>query len=146
MRPDLVVDLALLLYQHLHLGLPELVDDLLRRVSLPWHRSPFSPGSGITLVLGQFLGGQVNDQAAREKGDSDLIPYWMAPGSSKVERHVPLLPFSREVEGFRRLKRQLAAYRVVFGQPRQEDLVNLLEKADLEVGNLTEWAIDLSPP
>ena len=51
-----------------------------------------------------------------------------------------------EVEAFKRLKRQLAAYRVVFGQPRQEELVVLLERADFSVNQLRELTIDLSPP
>jgi hypothetical protein len=36
---------------------------------------------------------------------------------------VPLIALSREVEHLERLKRSLAVYRMVFGQPRQEDLV-----------------------
>ena len=84
------------------------------------------------------------DEAAREAGEHDLVPYWLARGECYVERHVPLLSYSREVEAFQRLKRQLAAYRVVFGQPRQEELVTLL--ADLDLARLRDWAIDLSPP
>ena len=63
-----------------------------------------------------------------------------------MERHVPLLPYAKEVEAFQRLKRQLAAYRVVFGQPRQEELIALLERADFSVAQLRELTIDLSPP
>jgi phthalate 4,5-dioxygenase len=36
---------------------------------------------------------------------------------------VPILPFSREEQRFKQLQRRLALYRLVFGQPRQEDLV-----------------------
>jgi hypothetical protein len=62
-----------------------------------------------------------------------------------VERRVPLLPYTREVEAFKRLKRQLAAYRVVFGQPRQEELLRLLDRADIDSSELNAWSIDLSP-
>ena len=86
------------------------------------------------------------DQAAREARDSDLVPYWIASGECRVERFVPLLPYTREIEAFRRLKRQLAAYRVVFGQPRQEELIALLEQAELSVAQLRELTVDLSPP
>ena len=86
------------------------------------------------------------DRAAREARDSDLVPHWIASGDCRVERHVPLLPYAREVEAFQRLKRQLAAYRVVFGQPRQEELISLLERADFSVAQLRELTIDLSPP
>ena len=85
------------------------------------------------------------DRAAREARDSDLVPHWIASGDCRVERHVLLLPYTREVEAFQRLKRQLAAYRVVFGQPRQEELIALLERADYSVDQLRELTIDLSP-
>ena len=85
------------------------------------------------------------DAAARERGDSDLVPYWVAPGIHRVQRQVPLLPYAQEIEHFERLKRQLAAYRVVFGQPRQEELLALLAAADVDVTKLRDWAIDLSP-
>lgn len=86
------------------------------------------------------------DKAARKAGEHDLVPFWLCPGKHHVERHVPQLSYSREVEEFQRLKRQLAAYRVVFGQPRQEELVALLDRADLDLARLRDWAIDLSPP
>ncbi len=59
---------------------------------------------------------------------------------------MPLLPYASEVEAFGRLKRQLAAYSVVFGQPRQQELIALLERADFSVTQLRELTIDLSPP
>ena len=79
-------------------------------------------------------------------GNGGLEPYWIAPGSCRVVRRVPLLPYAREVEAFERLKRQLAAYRVVLGQPRQEELVTLLNNAQVDTHQLDEWAVDLSPP
>jgi len=82
---------------------------------------------------------------ARTRGLSDLVPHWLAPGEFKVERRVPLLPYTREVEAFKRLKRQLAAYRVVFGQPRQEELLKLLDRSDIDINELNAWSIDLSP-
>ena len=89
---------------------------------------------------------ELADEAARAAEESDLIPHWIAPGEHRVERHVPQLPYTAEVEAFDRLKRQLAAYRVVFGQPRQEELVTLLDRAGLDVARLRDWAVDLSPP
>ena len=89
---------------------------------------------------------ELADKAARAAGAHDLVPHWLAPGRHQVERHVPQLPYTTEVEAFKRLKRQLAAYRVVFGQPRQEELVTLLDRARLDVTRLRNWAVDLSPP
>ena len=97
---------------------------------------------GQCLWMGIF---ELADREARSRGASDLVPYWIAPGPWRVQRRVPMLPYTREVEGFRRLKRQLAAYRVVFGQPRQEELVTLLDRADVDVAELRRWAIDLTP-
>ena len=58
--------------------------------------------------------------------ESDLVPYWLFPGDAKIERHVPAMPFSREVERLHELRRSLAIYRMVFGQSRQEDLIAYL--------------------
>lgn len=89
---------------------------------------------------------ELAERTARARGDSDLVPCWIAQGPYRVQRRVPLLPYTREVEAFRRLKRQLAAYRVVFGQPRQEELLTLLDASSIDIGDLRAWAIDLSPP
>ena len=58
--------------------------------------------------------------------ENDLVPYWLFPGDAKIERHVPALPFSREVEHLYRLRRALAIYRMVFGQSRQEEFIDHL--------------------
>ena len=89
---------------------------------------------------------ELADQAARAAAESDLVPHWIAPGEHRVQRHVPQLPYTTEIEAFDRLKRQLAAYRVVFGQPRQEELVTLLDRSGFDVKRLRDWAVDLSPP
>ena len=92
---------------------------------------------------------QLAERAAREAGEYEdgLVPHWIAYGEHRVERHVPLLPYTTEVDAFKRLKRQLAAYRVAFGQPRQEELITLLDHAaDIHVSQLEGWAIDLAPP
>lgn len=99
------------------------------------------PGSDLWALVFEHA-----DRAAREADDSDLVPHWIASGDCRVERHVPLLPYAGEVGAFQRLKRQLAAYRVVFGQPRQEELIALLDRADFSVAQLRELMIDLSPP
>ena len=101
----------------------------------------WQPGSDLwALIFG------LADRAARDANDPDLVPHWIASGDCRVERHVPLLPYAREVGAFQRLKRQLAAYRVVFGQPRQEELIALLDRADFSVAQLRGLTIDLSPP
>ena len=103
--------------------------------------SDWSPGTDLWARMFEIA-----DETARAKGESDLVPHWIAPGNCRVQRHVPLLPYTREVEVFQWLKRQLAAYRVVIGQPRQEELVTLLDQAEIDVGQLAAWTVDLSPP
>lgn len=58
---------------------------------------------------------------------------------------MPALPYTSEVEAFAKLKRQLAAYRVVFGQPRQEELLDLLDQSQITREQLEAWSIDLAP-
>jgi len=81
---------------------------------------------------------------------SDLIPYWIyEEGPFRIERHVPALPLSRELEQVKELKSALAAYRMVFGQPRQEDLLEFLRSRlvpDIPIEDLLRYRIDLSPP
>ena len=60
-----------------------------------------------------------------------------------------MLPLSREVERYARLRRSLALYRMVFGQPRQEDLLQFLMShlpPDEAERQAAELRLDLSPP
>jgi hypothetical protein len=77
-----------------------------------------------------------------------LIPYWVYEhGSAKVERRVPLLPYSREVGKLKRLKTGLALYRLAFGQPRQEDLLAILSAEGItDDSGVSEWLVSLEPP
>lgn len=103
---------------------------------LPGHCDPWD--RLFTLALGDAQRG------------SDLNPFWVYPveGGAVIERHVPVLPLSRESVRLPALRRSLAVYRMVFGQPRQDDLVAyLLENlAPEELESALERArIDLSP-
>lgn len=84
----------------------------------------------------------------KSNGHSDLIPYWIfEDGSARVERRIPLLPYSKEVGKLKRLKQGLALYRMVFGQPRQEDLVaSLGNNGSYGSKVLTDQLISLLPP
>ena len=84
--------------------------------------------------------------AQRSTDDGEMVPYWVFhTGPAKIERHVPVMPFSRDEAVLPRLRKTLAAYRLAFGQPRQEELVEFLgaNLSDEELGRLR---IDLSPP
>jgi hypothetical protein len=109
---------------------------------------------GLTALSGFHEGGdpwQTLFQIAtrgKSNGHSDLIPYWIfEDGSARVERRIPLLPYSKEIGKLKRLKQGLALYRMVFGQPRQEDLLfSLSQNGNIESVDLTDWLISLQPP
>jgi len=87
-------------------------------------------------------------QSDNDGADGGLNPYWVFPGESSIERHVPRLPLSREELQLAALQRSLAIYRMVFGQPRQDDLMAFLldrlgEEPLREIVGLLQ--IDLSP-
>jgi len=87
-------------------------------------------------------------RSVRLSNENDLVPYWVFQGDAKIERHVPALPFSREVDRLYALRRALAIYRMVFGQSRQEDLITYLLSQIPEGerdGIVAELQIDLSP-
>jgi hypothetical protein len=105
---------------------------------------------GITAVEGELdPWAALFARAVKERPPevSDLVPYWIFEGPYKIERHVPLLPLSRDHDRFANLKRSLALYRLVFGQPRQEDLLRYLEAVAAEgrEEELLASRIDLSP-
>ena len=85
----------------------------------------------------------------RKPEANDLVPYWIYEGGKyKIERQIPLLPFSSEIGRLKRLKNTLVAYRSVIGQARQEELLETLSsRLSLnEIATLTkEFMIDLSP-
>ncbi|MFO8007910.1 MAG: helicase, partial [Candidatus Brocadiia bacterium] len=84
-----------------------------------------------------------------EAGHSELVPYWVVPDAQhKITRHVPAYPLSKDVERYERLKSAVATYRLVFGQPRQEDLLAYLQSQLHSRGHeqpLPARPIDLSP-
>jgi hypothetical protein len=80
--------------------------------------------------------------ADRVPGESDMVPFWVLThdGGAVIERYVPALPLSREKQQYQRLQRTVGAYRMVIGQPRQDDLIRY-------VGEDVDWLrIDLTPP
>jgi Helicase conserved C-terminal domain len=84
-------------------------------------------------------------EQGRAPGESELVPWWLAPGVHQVERFVPVLPLSREVAQLERLKRSLAIYRVAFGQPRQAELVEFLAGASISIEEMDSWVVRLVP-
>jgi hypothetical protein len=88
--------------------------------------------------------------ASREPGTTDLVPYWLYPieNGAVIERHVPALPLSRDAQRLQMLRRALVVYRLVFGQPRQDELLEYLMSqltAEEAAQRLDEVRIDLGP-
>ena len=82
---------------------------------------------------------------ARDLGRSDMVPCWVIDGDCKVERRVPLLPYTKEDIWYKQLKHQLAAYRVVLGQSRQEEFLHWLVESSITPEQLKNWSINLEP-
>lgn len=81
----------------------------------------------------------------------DLVPYWHVEGVKdiKIERIVPLHPFSKDINKLKYLLDVLTFYRLTFGQPRQEELVETLLKENMDKKELDQLInnlmINLSP-
>jgi len=62
---------------------------------------------------------------------SDLTPYWHIPtGTAQIERLVPMMPMSREEARLDEALKILSLYRLAFGQPRQEELLDNLVRRE----------------
>jgi hypothetical protein len=81
---------------------------------------------------------------------SELEPYWIFDkGPYRIERQLPILPLSREVDRIKQLKDALVAYRSVIGQPRQQELMETLmaRLSPEDLKNMAnEFSINLNPP
>jgi hypothetical protein len=94
--------------------------------------------------------GLFNEAAKHSARTSDIVPYWVFPveNGASIERHVPTLPLSREAARLPALRSSLAVYRMVFGQPRQEDLLEHLKRTvpERELARISnELYISLEP-
>ena len=77
----------------------------------------------------------------------DFTPSWVYPGPHKIERHVAPFLLSSDEAKFDRIKADVALYRLTFGQPRQEDMLELLKKRGVHADpeSLRSLRIDLAP-
>jgi len=80
---------------------------------------------------------------------NDMIPFWHVEPADDImiERIVPLYPFSKDVDRFDQLQKILFYYRLTFGQPRQDELIQSMN--DNAIEDIREYidqlVIDLSP-
>lgn len=91
------------------------------------------------------------DVAAKEENGgkgSDLIPFWGLTEREdmvKIERIVPMYPFSRDGLAYERLIKILSLYRLTLGQARQEELLEYIFQNCEDVDDMKKLFINLSP-
>lgn len=91
------------------------------------------------------------ETAAKKENDgkgSDLIPYWGLTESEdmvKIERIVPMYPFSRDELTYERLIKILSLYRLTLGQARQEELLEYIFQNCEDLDNMKKLFMNLSP-
>jgi hypothetical protein len=108
----------------------------------------------ITLNNSRNVWHEIFAVASKEKSkarfSTDLIPFWHTETNNniKIDRYVPLYPFSRDGEKFEQMIKILTFYRLTFGQPRQQELIEALNGQDFDrkaLERLEELIINLSP-
>ena len=107
---------------------------------------------GAPAINSMESGGSVWDALwtlARDRRDAhgDLSPEWLYVGDHSIERHLFPITLSTDEPKLERLERSRALYRLAFGQPRQEDMLRLLDRhvADDDERSLDDFRIDLRP-
>jgi hypothetical protein len=112
-----------------------------------WPPRTFAPS---TLVVTHRVENETpgHATAAPDRPTQQCPPHWVYPGDHKIQRHV--LPYALSSDNARltRLKNDVAMYRLAFGQPRQEDLIAILESKGIAANSdaLAEYRIELRPP
>ncbi|NIL74899.1 helicase-related protein [Rhodococcus sp. B10] len=74
-----------------------------------------------------------------------LAPDWIYPGPHKVVRDVLPYQLSVDTNRLNRTRERVALYRLTFGQPRQGDLLELLQSSGVTDEQADSWRIDLRP-
>src|SRR5690606_18640551 len=99
--------------------------------------------------LWEYLFDYAELNEGKEMNKCQLVPYWHIEADGiNIERIIPLIPFSREVSKLEKQLITLTLYRLTFGQPRQEELVEALYKEhEKEILNIVreKLIINLSP-
>ncbi|MFI2294468.1 helicase-related protein [Isoptericola sp. NPDC019571] len=83
-----------------------------------------------------------------DDGAGDMRPWWVFTGDAAIERLVPTLPLSAEVARLQELVRATSLYRMTLGQPRQSELLEVLDGlSPVEQQRVRDAiSINLAPP
>ncbi len=90
----------------------------------------------------------VEDTKHNNQHSSDLIPFWGLPETDdmvKIERIVPMYPFSKDCAAYERMIKILSLYRLTLGQARQEELLEYILQNSTAEDNFDDLFINLSP-
>lgn len=90
-----------------------------------------------------------------KQDNPDMVPFWYLPLNDEmfqavnepleyIERIVPMYPLSEDKSRYERLIKVLSLYRLTMGQPRQEELIQLLD-GKLNKEEMDSLLFDLSP-
>ena len=82
--------------------------------------------------------------AAEPSPFGEFSPWWVYPGDARIERVLAQYPLSRDHARYDRLRNELTLYRLTLGQPRQEDMMEVLLRRGVQGGGAV--ALDLRPP
>ena len=80
-------------------------------------------------IWAEMFDNAVKDTKAHNQHSSDLIPFWGLPETEdmvKIERIVPMYPFSKDCTAYERMIKILSLYRLTLGQARQEELLEYI--------------------
>lgn len=80
-----------------------------------------------------------------ERSVDGLAPDWVFAGDHKVIREIMPYQLSTDSVRLSRIHRRVALYRLTFGQPRQEDLLDVLQAHNVKSEDAERWRVDLAP-
>ena len=105
------------------------------------------------IVFNHNIWKELFDKAVKEEKienghTSDLIPFWGLTEKEdmlKIERIVPMYPFSRDENAYERLIKILSLHRLTLGQARQEELLEYIFDNCENPEEMKDLFINLSP-
>ena len=141
----------------IHWNLPSNPQNLEQREGRINRYKCLSVRRNVAKVFGdKFSWKEIFDEAYHvlKQDNPELVPFWFLPLNDQVfegrtdleyiERIVPIYPLSEEYGRYHRLIAVLALYRLTMGQPRQEELLQLLE-GKVTKEQMQQLLFDLSP-
>lgn len=85
-------------------------------------------------------------------GNSDLVPFWCLPKdfdnpdqAPLIERIILQYPLSKDYSLYENKEKVLSLYRLTMGQPRQEELLDMLSTSGIGEEDLKKLVMNLSP-